>query len=105
MYQKASDGNVTVHRLGIPRLQGVKTSHGLIVSPAQRKFSRDKHDTLTRYCRDCDIRFACNGGITGMFNAHHAHADQRLSLKPNPWSSVPATGATVAQSDGQMTIS
>jgi uncharacterized protein len=34
----------------------------LIVSPAQRKFGQDKHDTLTRYCRDCDIRFACNGG-------------------------------------------
>ena len=34
----------------------------LITSPAQRKFGRDKHDTLTRYCRDCDIRFACHGG-------------------------------------------
>jgi len=34
----------------------------LIASPAQRKFGQDKHDTLTRYCRDCDIRFACNGG-------------------------------------------
>ena len=34
----------------------------LIASPAQRKFGQDKRDTLTRYCRDCDIRFACNGG-------------------------------------------
>ena len=34
----------------------------LIVSPAQAKFGQDKRDTLTRYCRDCDIRFACNGG-------------------------------------------
>jgi len=34
----------------------------LIVSPQQRKFGQDKHDTLTRYCRDCDVRFACNGG-------------------------------------------
>ena len=34
----------------------------LIASPAQRKFGQDKHDTLTRYCRDCDVRFACNGG-------------------------------------------
>ena len=34
----------------------------LITSPAQRKFGQDKHDALTRYCRDCDVRFACNGG-------------------------------------------
>jgi uncharacterized protein len=34
----------------------------LIASPAQRKFGQDKHDTLTQYCRDCDIRFACHGG-------------------------------------------
>jgi uncharacterized protein len=34
----------------------------LIASPAQRKFGQDKHDTLTRYCMECDIRFACNGG-------------------------------------------
>ena len=34
----------------------------LIASPAQRKFGQDKRDTLTRYCRDCDVRPACNGG-------------------------------------------
>ena len=34
----------------------------LIASPAQRTFGQDKRDTLTRYCRDCDVRFACNGG-------------------------------------------
>jgi uncharacterized protein len=34
----------------------------LIVLPRQRKFGRDKHDTLTRYCRDCDVLTACNGG-------------------------------------------
>ena len=34
----------------------------LIVLPRQRQFGRDKRDTLTRYCRDCDVRFACNGG-------------------------------------------
>ena len=31
-------------------------------SPQQRKFGQDKRDTLTRFCRDCDVRFACNGG-------------------------------------------
>jgi uncharacterized protein len=34
----------------------------LIVLPQQTKFGQDKRDTLTRYCRDCDVRFACNGG-------------------------------------------
>jgi len=34
----------------------------LIVLPRQRQFGRDKRDTLTRYCRDCDVRRACNGG-------------------------------------------
>ena len=34
----------------------------LIVLPQQVKFGLDKRDTLTKYCRDCDVRFACNGG-------------------------------------------
>ena len=34
----------------------------LVASPQQRKFGQDKHDTLTRYCLDCDVRFACQGG-------------------------------------------
>jgi uncharacterized protein len=34
----------------------------LVTSPAQRSFGQDKFDTLTRYCLDCDVRFACNGG-------------------------------------------
>jgi uncharacterized protein len=34
----------------------------LIVLPQQRKFGTDKRDTLPRYCRDCDVRFACHGG-------------------------------------------
>ena len=25
-------------------------------------FGLDKRDTLTRFCRDCDVRVACNGG-------------------------------------------
>ena len=27
----------------------------------QRKFGNDKSDTLPQYCRDCEVRFACNG--------------------------------------------
>jgi uncharacterized protein len=34
----------------------------LIALPQQQKFGQDKRDTLTQYCLDCDIRFACNGG-------------------------------------------
>ena len=28
----------------------------------QRAFGHDKRDTLPRYCRECDVRFACHGG-------------------------------------------
>jgi uncharacterized protein len=28
---------------------------------AQRKFGQDKSDTLPRHCRECEVRFACNG--------------------------------------------
>jgi radical SAM protein with 4Fe4S-binding SPASM domain len=34
----------------------------LITASKQMKFGQDKRDTLTQYCRDCDVRFACNGG-------------------------------------------
>jgi serine-type anaerobic sulfatase-maturating enzyme len=34
----------------------------MVSSPQQRRFGRDKRDTLTQYCLDCDVRFACNGG-------------------------------------------
>jgi uncharacterized protein len=34
----------------------------LVASPKQVQFGLDKRDTLPRYCRECDVRFACNGG-------------------------------------------
>ena len=34
----------------------------MVSSPQQRPFGQDKLDTLTQYCLDCDVRFACNGG-------------------------------------------
>jgi uncharacterized protein len=34
----------------------------LIASPQQQKFGQDKFDALPRYCRECDVRFACHGG-------------------------------------------
>jgi uncharacterized protein len=45
-------------------LGNIKETHmlELISSPKQRKFGRDKNDTLPKYCRECEVRFACNGG-------------------------------------------
>lgn len=34
----------------------------LVASLQQRQFGEDKRDSLPQYCRDCDVRFACNGG-------------------------------------------
>jgi len=33
----------------------------LVNSPQQMKFGLDKRDALPRYCRECEVRFACNG--------------------------------------------
>jgi uncharacterized protein len=33
----------------------------LVNSDRQRRFGEDKRDTLPRYCRECEVRFACNG--------------------------------------------
>jgi uncharacterized protein len=34
----------------------------LIASDKQRQFGRDKQESLPGYCRECEVRFACNGG-------------------------------------------
>jgi uncharacterized protein len=34
----------------------------LVASDRQRKFGLDKRDTLPRFCRECEVRFACHGG-------------------------------------------
>ena len=33
----------------------------LLSSPQQIKFGQDKKDSLPRYCRECEVRFACHG--------------------------------------------
>ena len=47
------------HRLGniteIPLMD-------LVLSEQQRTFGQNKRDTLPHYCRECDVRFICNGG-------------------------------------------
>ncbi len=47
------------HRLGNIVEHGIAA---LAQSPGQRKFGAAKRNTLPRYCRQCDVRFACNGG-------------------------------------------
>lgn len=34
----------------------------LVMSEPQRQFGRAKLETLPEYCRQCEVRFACNGG-------------------------------------------
>jgi uncharacterized protein len=34
----------------------------LVASARQRKFGADKQSTLPKYCRECDVLYACNGG-------------------------------------------
>jgi uncharacterized protein len=33
----------------------------LVASPQQLKFGWDKRDSLPRYCKECEVRFACHG--------------------------------------------
>jgi uncharacterized protein len=33
----------------------------MVASDRQRQFGRSKRDTLPRYCRECEVRFACHG--------------------------------------------
>jgi len=39
-----------------------RTMLQMVASPQQRAFGSAKLDTLTDYCKSCDVRFACNGG-------------------------------------------
>jgi uncharacterized protein len=46
------------HRLGNIRQDHMLT---LVASDRQRAFGNAKRDTLPRYCRECNVRFACHG--------------------------------------------
>ena len=45
------------------RLGNIKKQHlvQLVASDRQRAFGNAKRDSLPRYCRECEVRFACNG--------------------------------------------
>jgi len=42
----------------------IKEEHMLkmVASEQQHQFGQDKRDSLPKYCLDCEVRFACNGG-------------------------------------------
>jgi uncharacterized protein len=46
------------HKLGNVMNQ---TLGAMVNSPEQIKFGNDKFDSLPKFCRDCEVRFACNG--------------------------------------------
>jgi len=50
VYPRHKLGNVMNQSLG-----------GMVNSPQQIKFGSDKLDSLPKFCRDCEVRFACNG--------------------------------------------
>ncbi len=50
VYPRWKLGNVMNQSLG-----------AMLNSPAQIKFGHDKSDALPKFCRECDVRFACNG--------------------------------------------
>ena len=70
----------------------------LVASERQRKFGRDKQDTLPRYCRECEVLHICNGecpknrfiatpnGETGLnylcegYKAFFKHADKPMRI-------------------------
>jgi len=45
------------------KLGNIRETHMLemIASDQQRKFGRDKNDSLPKYCRECEVLFACYG--------------------------------------------
>jgi uncharacterized protein len=45
------------------KLGNIRETHliQLLASPRQIKFGQDKKSTLPRYCRECEVRFACHG--------------------------------------------
>ena len=50
VYPRHKLGNVMNQNLG-----------AMVNSPQQLKFGNDKFDSLPKFCRECEVRFACNG--------------------------------------------
>jgi uncharacterized protein len=48
-------------------------------SEQQRRFGLAKRDTLPRYCRECEVRFACNGECPKHRFVHSPHGEAGLN--------------------------
>jgi uncharacterized protein len=48
----------------------------LVASAQQRQFGRDKLEKLPRYCRECEVRFACHGGCPKDQFSRHLRVNQ-----------------------------
>jgi uncharacterized protein len=64
------------NKLGNVMEDGLST---LVNSAQQQQFGLDKHDNLPRYCRECDVRFACNGECPKHRFARTPDGDEGLS--------------------------
>ena len=51
----------------------------LVADPRQQRFGTDKRDTLPRQCRECDMRFACNGGCPKDRTLHDRYGEPGLN--------------------------
>ena len=60
----------------------------LVTSDRQRQFGLDKRDTLPRYCRECDVRFACHGGCPRTDSPQPPTASRASTI------SAPASGSS-----------
>ncbi len=63
----------------------------LVASAQQTKFGQDKRDTLTQYCLDCDVRFACTA------------AARRTASRPPPTARAASTTCAPATSSSSIT--
>jgi uncharacterized protein len=52
----------------------------LAVSKQQRKFGQDKLKTLPKYCRDCQVLFACQGEVRAIALSQHPTARQGSTI-------------------------
>lgn len=68
VYPEYNLGNVRDH-----------TIREMVDGVQQRKFGTDKRDTLPQYCRDCDYRFACNGGCPKHRFIHTPNGEKGLN--------------------------
>jgi uncharacterized protein len=61
-------GNIQQHPLNV-----------LVSSEKQLRFGQDKRDTLPRQCRECEVRFVCNGGCPKDRFLHTAEGEPGLN--------------------------